>query len=363
MMGELCRKLDEIILLSEKEYQEKLDDNLLRPVGPDTLRALQELDDQAPQKAAVAQAAKAEVDMRNRSEYGGLSQTETVDEKLERPNRPRKSERFDKIVFAKTANRVQNSQLLSGISESPTQLPEGTHLSSDLSISRNEKRQEDIPDIRLDRSDSPSTEEYSSMRSPQEQPLNVLPYKTTSPESISPGFPVTSSSTQSQRPGRDLIALESRQKDVQGSSTASDESFKAMPSGAFELPGSGVTGKSIIAAMPSHLPSSDRNLHSAESSSTRQISGHERDDQGSLLRLEGNEPELSKTAIFQEYTVLQKNWGDKKKSFFKRIQGVPQDERLQRFISKRDIVRLVSASLPMFYSGKQGTDLNPDLCG
>lgn len=353
MMGELCDRLDDIILCSRREYQQKLEEDFLRPVGTETLRALQELDDLAPRKAAVAQAARVEVEIKNRSEYGGPSQTEAVDDKLERPSRPRKSERFDKIVFAKTANRVQNSQLLTEISESPTQLPEGTHLGSDHSSSRDKKKQEEIPDIRLDGSDSPSVEEPSSLWSTRERTVDVLPYKTTSPESLSPNLPDTRGSSQPQRPDGNSIVLENRQKDVQSLSTASDESFKAMPSGAFELPGSGVAGKSIMAAGPSHMPILDRKLRSEESSGTGQISGHERDGPGSLLILGGNDPELGKTAIFQEYTLLQKNWGDKKKSLFKRIQGVPQDERLQRFISKRDIVRLASAPQPTFHQANK----------
>lgn len=353
MMGELCDRLDDIILCSRREYQQKLDEDFLIPVGPETLRALQELDDLAPRKAAVAQAAKVEVETRNRSEYGALSQTEAVDDKIERPNRPRKSERFDKIVFAKTANRVQNSQLLPEISESPTQLPEVTHLGSAHSSSRDKKQQEEIPDIRLDRSDSPSVEETSSLWSTRERTMDVLPYKTTSPESLSPDLPDKRGSSKPQRPGGDSMMLENRQKDVQSLSTASDESFKAMPSGAVELPGSGFAGKSVMAARPSHLPILDRNLRSEESSSTGQISSHERDGPGPLLTLGGNDPVLGKTAIFHEYTLLQKNWGDKKKSLFKRIQGVPQDERLQRFISKRDIVRLAFVSQPTSYQGNK----------
>lgn len=330
MMGELCDRLDEIILLSKQEYQQKLDNNFLRPVGFETLSALRDLDDQAPSKAAVAQAAMAEVDLRNQNEYGGRPQTEAVDEKLEQQKKLRKSERFDKIVFAKTANRVQNSQLLPEISESPKQLPEDTRLSPGLSGPRHGKQQEKIPDIRLDSSDSPWVGKPSPIWPPREQPLDLQPYKTTSPESISPGLPDTGSP---------------RQKDVQSSSTDSNESFKAIPFGTFELPGSGAAGKSANAAGTSQLPKLVRNLPSEASSSYSRTSGYERGGQAPLHSLEGNDPELSNTAIYKEYTVLEKNWADRKKSLIKRLKGVPQDQRLQRFISKRDIVRTPSRAL------------------
>lgn len=345
MMGELCDRLDEIILLSKQEYQQKLDNNFLRPVGSETLGALRDLDDQAPSKAAIAQAARAEVGMRNQNEYGGRSQTEAVDERLERQNRPRKSERFDKIVFAKTANRVQNSQLLPEISESPKQLPEETRLISGISGPRHEQQQEKIPDMRLDSSDSPWVGKPTPIWPPREQPLDVQPYKTTSPESISPGLPDTGSS---------------HQKDVQSSSTASNESFKAIPSGAFELPGSGAARKSASAAGTSQLPNLVRNLPPEASSTQSRTSIHEECCQGPLPTIEGSDPELTKTAIFQEYTVLNENWADRKKSLIKRIQGVPQDQRLQRFISKRDVVRLLPAPQPIF---PFETDPDPGLCG
>lgn len=332
-MGELCNRLDEVILLSQKEYQKKLDDNFLREVGSETLSALRDLDDQAPSKAAIAQAARAEVDVRNQNEYGGRSRTEAVDEKLERQNKPRKSERFDKIVFAKTANRVQNSQLLPEISESPKQLPEDTRLSSDILGPRHRQQQEKIPDMRLDSSDSPWVGKPSPICPPQEQPLDVLPYKTTSPESISPGLPDRGSSLQ---------------KDVKSSSTTFDEFFKVIPSGAFELPGSGAAEKSASAAGTSQLPNLVRNRPPEASSTYSRTSIHEECGQVPLPKLEGSDPELSKTAIFQEYTVLNENWTDRKKSLIKRIQGVPQDQRLQRFISKRDVVRLLSAPQPTF---------------
>lgn len=338
-MGMLCDRLDEIIVLSTQEYQQKLDNNVLRPVGPETLRALLEIDNRAPLKAAIA-TAMVEVGLRSRSETGRFSQVGAVDDRLECPNGSRKSERFDKIVFAKTANRVRNSQLLPETSKNPSQLPEETRVGSEFSISGDEKQQDEHPDIRLDGRDSSSVEEPSSMWPPQEKPLNVLPYNMTIPESLSPGLPDTRSSSQPHRSIRDLVVLENRQTDVQNSSAASDESFKVIPSGTFELPGSGVVAESSTAVKSSHLPSLFHDIPSEGSSSTNQLPGHEIFGPGPLLTLGGNEPELSKTAIFQEYTVLQKNWGDKKKSLLKRIQGVPLDLRLQRFISERDIVRL-----------------------
>lgn len=156
MMGELCERLDEIIVLSAKEYQHNLDMGLLREIEPETLDALQELDNQAPVKAVTAYEAGAGAGMDMSG--GGLSPAEAAD-KSERSTRVRKSERFDKIVFAKTANRVQNSHLISGISESSVQSPERTVPRLDSPVPRDSRRQQKIPGISLHSSDSPITDD------------------------------------------------------------------------------------------------------------------------------------------------------------------------------------------------------------
>ncbi|KAK7708019.1 hypothetical protein SLS64_006841 [Diaporthe eres] len=62
------------------------------------------------------------------------------------------------------------------------------------------QQQEKIPDIRLDSSDSPSVEKPPPMRPPQE-PLDAQPYKTTSPESIPPGYSASHELLNATKPG------------------------------------------------------------------------------------------------------------------------------------------------------------------
>lgn len=157
MMGELCKRLDEITTLSAREYQHNLDMALLRQIGPETLNALQELDNQAPVKAVTAYAAGAGAEM-NMSGVS-LSPAEAADDKPERSTRVRKSERFDKIVFAKTANRVQNSHSIPGILESSVQPPERMEPTLDSPVPRDSRQQENIPAIRLHSSDSQITDD------------------------------------------------------------------------------------------------------------------------------------------------------------------------------------------------------------
>lgn len=154
MMGELCQRLDEIILLSEKEYQHNLDEDLLRKIGPGTLSALRELDNQAPMKAVTAYGAGAGAGAEMDTSGGGLSPAGTVVEKIQRSERVRKSERFDKIVFAKTANRVQSCHSIPSLrfSENPLQFAEATGFDSNRWVRH---QQAEIPDIRLHSSDSP----------------------------------------------------------------------------------------------------------------------------------------------------------------------------------------------------------------
>ncbi|KAG6363611.1 hypothetical protein INS49_008712 [Diaporthe citri] len=159
MMGELCERLDGIIILSEKEYQRNLDMTLLRQIGPETLNALQELDNKAPVKAVTAYEAGAGAGAEMNMSGRGLSPAEAADDKPERSTRVRKSERFDKIVFAKTANRVQHSHSIPGISEGPVQSSERTEPRLDSPVPRDNRRQQKIPGIRLHSSDSPITDD------------------------------------------------------------------------------------------------------------------------------------------------------------------------------------------------------------
>lgn len=150
MMGELCERLDEILLLSENEYRRNLNTGVLRTIGRETLDVLKELDDQAPVKAITAYGTGGEMNISG----GGFSPTQVADNKPERSTRVRKSERFDKIVFAKTANRVRKPHSIPEISESPAQSLERTDLGSDSPGPSESRRQETAPDIRLHSSDS-----------------------------------------------------------------------------------------------------------------------------------------------------------------------------------------------------------------
>lgn len=344
MMGKLCEALDGILLLSDHEHQQNLEKGDLKEIGLETLNALQELDNQAPLRAAISQGPGSGVYMRKSGGYGGLL---PIDDKPGRPSKTRKSERFDKIVLAKTANRVQNSQPMPEISESPVLLPEGADFGSANPIPGDGQQQEKIPDIRLDSGDSPSVEKPPPMRPPQEEPLDVQPYKTTSPESIPPGYSGAGSSRQLQSLEPDPTPLEHREKIVQSPPTASHQSLIATRPGILENPESAAAeaGASTSGRSDVRYPTHDR--PEEEASGPSQILGHERSGQPSFLELQRNDPELRTTAIFLELADQNKNWDGQKKSW-RIIKGAPQDQRLKRFISNRDVVRSASIPQPIF---------------
>lgn len=154
MIGEVCTQLERIMSQSEEEYQHSLDAEQLSAIGLDTLRGLQELDNQAPLRAATAQGPGIESSMRiNRR---GLQPPEAVDDTNERPSKVRKSERFDKIIFAKTANRVRKSSPSSAASESSTE-PPGVQSPRQTLQSKQEKQHRNmVPDILLNNSETTS---------------------------------------------------------------------------------------------------------------------------------------------------------------------------------------------------------------
>lgn len=360
MMGQLCEKLEGILVLSDHEHRQNLEKGNLKEIGLDTLNALQELDNQAPSRAAIAQGAGSEVDLRKSDGYGGFLPTFQIDDKSGRPRKARKSERFDKIVLAKTANRVQNSQPMSEISESPGLLPEGTGIGSANPIPGDEPQQEKIPDIRLDSSDFPSVENRSPTRPPQGEPLGVQPYHTASPESIPPGFLGTETSRPNLEHGP--IALEHHEKIVQSSLTAAHESLKATWTGALEDPKSAAAGAGASTSGQFGVGYATHDRNEEEASSSSKFSGRERSEQATLSALGRNDPELSTTAIYHELVGLHSNWDDLKKSW-RKLKGIPQDPRLKRFISNRDIVRSASIPQPISAQEKKGTNRGLGLCG
>ncbi|KAL2278790.1 hypothetical protein FJTKL_14133 [Diaporthe vaccinii] len=346
MMGELCERLDKIIWLSGVEYQQNLGNGTLRTIGQETLNALQELENQSHFEAVTSQRTLVEAGMEGSDGYGGRSETEAPDDKFERDNRSRKSERFEKILLAKVANRVQTFQALLGISGSPTHLPLGSHPGSGLPVPRERQQQEKTPDIRSDIINYPSVEGSSSMPPPQEKTLDVQRYTTARPEGLSLGFSGTESSRQLQGPDRDPRALEDRQEDVQISFKAAKESFEEKRHGTFEDPESAAAGARASTFGRSDMCTFTHDLPAEKASSNGQISGYKGNGQPTLFEVGGDEPALSTTAISHELAAQHRNWDGQKKSW-RIIKGVPQDQRLKRFISNRDVVFVVDNAYSM----------------
>jgi len=134
---QLCEKLNDILLCAKNEHLKSLERGSLKAVDPDTLKALLMLDKSAPATAtSTAQAGIAQIVTSNPSDRGGsaslLPNRHGQSQSRPSSDRVRKSERLERIIIGKTANREQAIKSDLGLGsvaeadencESPQQVP------------------------------------------------------------------------------------------------------------------------------------------------------------------------------------------------------------------------------------------------
>lgn len=373
-LEQLCEKLDDILALARHKYQKAIDSGNLKEVTPKTLEALLKLDEDAP---PLPEALSSSI---TANTLPTVSETNHSHQLAALAGRVRKSERFDKIVVARTANR--QGVIRDGLGKSPVPafadriMPESPE-PGPLDFTNS------TPGIRLITDELVSTPTtVSPVAVPgargQQQPQDSSrrPKRPKTPDRIV----TTTADTDERRqdtmlhnPYRPRNHIQSMpHNDNDGSSSHNNQremsprSSRALEFNSFPI--SRVTATSAnhnTSETAAELPTPDPHRYSQPYSQGKYLSltgtdtnfmdhrdGHipiqehthrqylqpDEGDRNASVSTQQSDPES--TAIYREYRRLKEEWDGKRGSWqnFLGTRRVPEDARLKRFISNRDIV-------------------------
>jgi hypothetical protein len=368
----LYDKLEEIIILAKSDQQKFTERGQLKVIAPDTLEALLHLDKRAPSTATPI----AEVNTAQNAGQGSGSLLPNGPSQL-RPGleRVRKSERLEKVVIGKTANReaaIKTDLVGLGIvsegqeiCDSPEQDPADTSkrifeaFPSAFPLAKNSQyppdsvgkgKGSDIPVINIfqyspaaahtvgflpasvDSSSTPQKDIQQPFKSPE------LPSNTTNIPSFS--FTEGMQGTESRLPkntskgkGKE-IAWQSGNfgVDEESSDINQDHNLRT-PATPPEV--RKASARQMTAERPPNVSPSSV-LPPTPQMSPETVLEH---DGAKLPVVEISRASTSLSdAIFEEHARLEKLWGDKKGAFSSLMGRIPEDPWLKNFISNRDIV-------------------------
>lgn len=356
-LEQLCDELDNILTVAKDNYSRQLDKSNLISLSPETLRALLDLDNQAPSKATPgfkveAQAARVP---------GALGVPGEGQDASLPPTRIRKSERFDKILSAKTANRQDVLQILPPeprISQSPAQVQSHVADGTSISVPRGDQGILNIPGIRLEPVSPEQLHSLNFTSSPSPSRTIRRAQQPRRPESPSQNPPIIFDR-------RDMSGRHHLQQPVakykQDKETGSNQ---ALPRQGFTAPPSpppntteyrGSPGVSELPAMFAESSSHPQEFGSGGSERPRgkyplyidngakrpgkELNSPSAADQQSLgISCPAVEPDLEQSFMWKAHEILEKHWANPG-TWGKFLGKVPEDPRLKRFIQNRDIVR------------------------
>jgi hypothetical protein len=379
---QLCVELGDIIVLARNDYQKLSERGQLKTIAPNTLEALLHLDKRAPALATpIIQVNTDNTDTttQNAGQNSGSLLPNDQSYLHPRSERVRKSERLERIVIGKTANREEAIKTDLGLGivdevqeiyDSPQQSPARsgkavfdtsplTENGQDLLTSNSTGKEKKIPVINI--YDSPAVGDISTFPQP------ILDSKSSPPNDNQPPFKFLDSSSGNIAshsffsPERSQRMTPPLQNTLKGKDRATNEH-----SGCFgyeEGISSTNQGYNIRTPVtPPELPKSTGRQMSTGSAAnpaggydqpsnfisdsmrppTPQMSPEPVPDQDAKKDpLGGVSPpsmQVLSYAIFDEYARLEKLWGDKKGLFSSLLSKIPDDAWLKNFISNRDIV-------------------------
>jgi hypothetical protein len=369
----LCNLLDDIVILAKNEYQKSTESGQLRPIAADTLEALLQLDRRAPATATPV----VQINIAQNVEQGNESFLTNRSELRPRSERVRKSERLDRVVVGKTANReraIQTDLFGLGIVEehqeicdSPQQEPADTServfetFSSAIENqyppdSRNKGKEIDIPVIKLIH-ESPAVaqfEEFPMSSRPLPQRDYPQPYKSSEPsvqttntnssshtERALPSSSHSPDDTWAGNPKTPPSPSVNIEQDGESSKTQRLDMFRTpltppripvrqMTNGSATYPTQGydqppeANQSNMIPSTPTMIPETISRVNTM------------RTQLGAVSST--STPTPSSYAIIEEHARLDKLWGDYKGPFSSLLGKIPEDPWLKNFISNRDIV-------------------------
>lgn len=357
---QLCEELEDIILLAKNEHQKLTDRGSLKVIEPDTLEALLQLDKRAPATATPI------VQVNTTQNAGRSSGSLSPDDRSQlrpRSERVRKSERLERIVIGKTANREGAIKIGLGIvnedletCDSPQQDPADASETvskafasakscQDSPASSSKEKGEDIPVINLIY-DSPVAA-HAGAFPPAIMDATSHPPKD-SQQSFKPKDPpgsttITnpSSSTERTAPPLQKNLSKGKGKEVLGRSGyfGEDEDFRppVTPPEIDKAPVTQIATEST--ARPPQAYGQPPNVTPSKNlPPTPQISPDPVSEHDPPVGLSPTSMQPPSYAIFDEHARLEKLWGDKKGLFSSLLSKIPDDPWLKNFISNRDIV-------------------------
>jgi hypothetical protein len=358
----LCKKLEEIIILAKSDQQRFTERGQLKMIAPDTLEALLHLDKRAPSTATPI----AEVNTAQNAGQGsgsllpnGLSQLRPGSERV------RKSERLEKVVIGKTANReaaIKTDLVGLGIvsegqeiCDSPEQDPADASerifeaFPSAFPLAKNRQyppdsigkgKGSDIPVINVFQYSPASVDSSSTPQKDIQQPFKS-PELASNTTNIPPfSFTEGMQGTESQLP---MYTSKGKGKEIawQSGNFGEDEESSDINQGHnVRTPATPpevrkASARQITAESPPNVnPSSV--LPPTPQMSPETVLEH---DGAKLPVVEISRASTSVSyPISEEHARLERLWGDKKGAFSSLIGRIPEDPWLKNFISNRDIV-------------------------
>lgn len=344
-LEKLCNELENILTVAKDNYRKQLDKRNLAKLSPETLKALLDLDNQAPMKATPgfkveAQAARLP---------GALGVPGEGHDTSLPPTRIRKSERFDKILSAKTANRQNVLQTLPTVPrnpQSPAQVPSHVVDVTPISAPRGDQGVSSILGIHLAPDSPEQLPGFTSSSSPS--PTNRRAQQPRRPESPFQSPPIlfdlggVGGTHHLQQP----VAKYKPDKE-----TSSTQALPSQETPALPTPPPNTAEYPDLPELPAIMAESSSHQQENGSRVSEGLRGRAPfSDDGKEHPGEGNngltatdqqsmvEPKLEETLIWKTHEDLEKHWANP--GTWGRFLGkVPQDPRLKRFIQNRDIVR------------------------
>lgn len=353
-LEQVCKELDNTLTVAKDNYDKQLDKRNLAKLSPETLRALLDLDNQAPIKATPgfkveAQAARLP---------GALGVPGEGHDTSLPPTRIRKSERFDKILSAKTANRQDVLQTLPTVPrnpQSPAQVPSHLVDVTPTSVPRGDQGVSGIPGIRLEPDSPEQLPGFTS--SPSPSPTNRRAQEPRRPESPSQSPPILFNlvgvggthnlqhPVAKYKPDKETTqALPRQEPPALPTPFPNTTEYQDLP-GVSELP-------AILTERSSHQQGNGSRVSERPrgrapfSDDEKERPGEENIGLTAADQQVMVEPKLAETLIWKTHEDLEKYWANPG-PWGKFLGKVPQDPRLKRFIQNRDIIFVIDNAYSM----------------
>lgn len=364
---DLCENLDEIVVLAKDKHQKSVEKGDLKKVYPDTLKALLTLDKLAPAEATPSKhvgkgllLASPAINEKGVILPGNKAQSQPwpVSKNV------RKSERLEKVILGKTANREKaiKFDLQQGTLTEPEEIcdsPQQSALDGELHnfgassssntrnniwIANGENCTTKIPEIRL-HTDSPLAIQQPGFPWPSVDGRPSLGEQASLPKLA-------------RRKGKDVLGPNGSRAGGGDEATVISGHESRTPAtppyhASRDYYPQNFTDRPMVPVQPGgqRQSVSSQMLPPGPQQSGRNFSGYDIPDGPIVYVPQARDPippsSQPQPEIYKEYTRLQTLWRDKKGTFSSILRRIPEDPYLKKFISNRDIVFVMDNAASM----------------